>query len=272
MTLDPYALKIYIDGSSLKNPGGASGFAGRAEYPDNWNRLDEVLFSTGYESSTNNRMELLACVTAMEHVRDNVLGVQRVQIVTDSRYVHDNIPRAERWRHDQWKNQYGRPIENADLWQRFLSVRQKLRIRTDFVWLKGKKSPTLKAIDADAKSAAGKPWERDFGFRHGKVGRSKTKGGRTAAVLFPAKSQEGIIHVYRKNLVGDVDRVDFDLYEEAKRAFTGKFRAYADVRLGLELHRGHVYKVRFNDLPQYPQIELIIEEVAKTNLQPPTPE
>jgi hypothetical protein len=31
--------------------------------------------------------------------------------------------------------------------------------------------------------------------------------------------------------VGDVDRVDFDLYEEAKCAFTGKFRAYADVRL-----------------------------------------
>src|SRR3954464_8321034 len=137
MTLDPYALKIYIDGSSLKNPGGASGFAGRAEYPENWNRPDEVLFNPGYESSTNNRMELLACVTAMEYVRDNVLGVQRVQIVTDSRYVHDNIPRAERWRHDHWKNRYGRPIENAALWQRFLSVRQKLRIRTDFVWLKG---------------------------------------------------------------------------------------------------------------------------------------
>jgi ribonuclease HI len=156
MTLDPYALKIYIDGSSFKNPGGASGLAGRAEYPENWNRPDEVLFSAGYESSTNNRMELMACATAMEYVRDNVLGVQRIQIVTDPRYVHDNIPRAEQWRHDHWKNRYGRPIENAALWQRFLSVRQKLRIRTDFVCLKGKKSPTLKAIDSDAKSAAGK--------------------------------------------------------------------------------------------------------------------
>jgi ribonuclease HI len=154
MTLDPHALKIYIDGSSFKNPGGASGFAGRAEYPEDWNRIGETLFTVGYESSTNNRMELLACVTAMEHVRDNVTGVQRVQIVTDSRYVYDNIPRVEDWRRNSWKNQSGRPIENADLWQRFLSVRRKLRIRTDFVWLKGKKSPALKAIDSAAKSAA----------------------------------------------------------------------------------------------------------------------
>jgi ribonuclease HI len=165
MTLDPHALKIYIDGSSMKNPGGASGLAGRAEYPENWNRSDEVLFTVGYESSTNNRMELLACVTAMEYIRDNVLGVQRVQIVTDSRYVHDNIPRAVGWRRNEWKNQYDRPIENADLWQRFLSDRRKLRIRTDFVWSKGKKSPILKSVDSDAKAAARQHTERDLDSR-----------------------------------------------------------------------------------------------------------
>ena len=55
MTFDPHALKIYIDGSSFKNPGGASGFAGRAEYPDGWNRNDEVLFAVGYDGSTNTR-------------------------------------------------------------------------------------------------------------------------------------------------------------------------------------------------------------------------
>jgi len=263
MTLDPYALKIYIDGSSLKNPGGASGFAGRAEYPEDWNRPDEVLFSTGYKSSTNNRMELLACVTAMEHVRDNVLGVQRVQIVTDSRYVHDNIPRAERWRHDHWKNRYGRPIENDDLWQKFLSVRQKLRIRTDFIWLKGKKSPTLKAIDADAKGASRQPWERDFGFREGKVGRSKIRSGRTAAVLLPAAGQESVIHVYRKRLVNSVDCLDFDVWDNAVKAFTAKARAYADPSLGIDLHRGHIYQVRFNDDPHYPKIVTVVQEIRK---------
>jgi ribonuclease HI len=266
MTLDPHALKIYIDGSSFKNPGGASGFAGRAEYPESWNRADEVLFTLGYERSTNNRMELLACVTAMEHICENVVGVQRVQIVTDSRYVHDNIPRAEGWRDNDWENRYGRPIDNIDLWKRFLSVRRKLRIRTDVVRLKGKKSPILKAIDSDAKAAARQPWHRDHGFKEGKVGRSKVKGARTSAVLFPANGQEAIIHVYRKSMVKNVDKIDFDLHEEQQHRFVGKFRAYAELEIGLELHRGHAYRVRFNGDPHYPKIESIVGEVPKENL------
>jgi ribonuclease HI len=263
MTLDPHALKIYVDGSSFKNPGGASGFAGRAEYPESWNRKDEVLFTVGYESSTNNRMELLACITAMEHIRDNVLGVQRVQIVTDSRYVHDNVPRAEGWRRNDWKNLHGRPIENDDLWRRFLSVRRKLRVRTDFVRVKGKKSPILKAIDSDAKAAAHQPSECDFGFKEGKVGRSKVKGTRTSAALFPASGQEAIIHIYRTNMVKKVDKIDFDLYAEQNREFAGKFRAYAEGTIGADLHRGHIYRVCFNNDPHYPKIECIVGEVPK---------
>jgi ribonuclease HI len=266
MTLDPHALKIYIDGSSLKNPGGASGLAGRAEYPESWDREDEVLFTVGYQRSTNNRMELLACVTAMEHVRDNVLGVQRVQIVTDSKYVHGSIARAERWRHDGWTNAHGRPIENDELWQRFLALRKKLKVRTDFVWLKGKKSPILKSIDSDAKAAARQPWESDHGFHEGKVGRSKVKGKRTSAALFPAKGQQAIIHIYRTNLVSKVDKIDFDLYSEEKREFTGKFRAYSDAIVASDLHRGHFYRVRFNDDPAYPRIESIVEYLSKESL------
>jgi len=266
MSLDPHALKIYIDGSSFKNPGGGSGFAGRAEYPQDWNRPDELMFTVGYEQSTNNRMELMACITALEHVCENVLGVQRVQIVTDSLYVYDNIPRADHWRRDGWKNRYGRPIENSDLWQRFLSVRRRVKVRTDFVWQKGKKSPILKAIDSDAKAAARTPWERDYGFKEGKVGKSKMRHGRTAAQLFPAMSQSAIVHIYRKTLVSGIDRIDFDLYSEQARSFVGKFRAYADVTLGLNLHRGHAYRVWFNNDKNYPKIESIAEEIGKGTL------
>src|SRR4051794_17333894 len=109
MSLDPHALKSYIDGSSSKIPGGASGFAGRAEYPQGWNRAEEVLFTVGYEQSTNNRMELMACIRALQHVCETVLDVQRIQIVTDSLYVYNNIPREDCWRRDGWKNRYGRP-------------------------------------------------------------------------------------------------------------------------------------------------------------------
>lgn len=145
-----------------------------------------------------------------------------------------------------------------------------MKIRTDFVWSKGKKSPTLKAIDSDAKAAAHQPWKRDYGFREGKIGRSKVKQGRTAASLFVAKGQKAVVHAYRKVLVKGVDRIDFDLYDETKATFISKCRAYAELSLGVELQRGHVYKVRFNDVRQYPRIEVIIEEIPKQQLEPPT--
>ena len=107
------------------------------------------------------------------------------------------------------------------------------------------------------------PTERDYGFKEGKVGRSKVKGARTSAALFPANSQEATIHIYRKAMADNMDKIDFDLYEEHKREFTAKFRAYAQVSIGMELHRGQVYRVRFNGDPQYPKIESIVEEVPK---------
>jgi ribonuclease HI len=87
MSLDPHALKIYIDGSALRNPGGAGGVAAWIEFPMDWDRPDELLFQEGFQETTNNRMELLACIRAFEYVRDQGrgLGVERVQIVTDSR-------------------------------------------------------------------------------------------------------------------------------------------------------------------------------------------
>ena len=72
MSFDPHALKLYTDGSCRNNPGGESGYAVVAEYPSDWNRPDEVLLEIGYEASTNNRMELLAVVRAIEYVCDDI--------------------------------------------------------------------------------------------------------------------------------------------------------------------------------------------------------
>ncbi len=55
----PHALKIYIDGSALQNPGGAGGLAGIVVYPDDWNLPNEHIFEIGYQATTNQRMELL---------------------------------------------------------------------------------------------------------------------------------------------------------------------------------------------------------------------
>src|SRR4051812_34994232 len=105
MSLDPHSLKIYIDGSALKNPGGTGGVAAWLEFPIDWHMPDEELFAEGFHETTNQRMELLACIKAFKFVREQRYdsGVQRVQIVTDSKYVHDNFYRAERWKRDGWK-------------------------------------------------------------------------------------------------------------------------------------------------------------------------
>lgn len=97
---DPHALKLYIDGNSYRNPGGAGAIACVAHFPEAWNREDEIIFGEGFRETTNNRMELRACIEAFEYVakHGNALGVSRVIIVTDSMYVHENYNRADAWR------------------------------------------------------------------------------------------------------------------------------------------------------------------------------
>ena len=78
-------------------------------------------------------------------------------IVTDSLYIANNFRRVATWRANKWRNASGRPLENSDLWKRFLTVQAKVKVRTDIVWEKGKKSPTLKMVDRAAKEAGKSP-------------------------------------------------------------------------------------------------------------------
>jgi ribonuclease HI len=262
MSEDPRALKLYIDGNAYNNPGGAGGFACYAKYPESSNLPDEEIFREGFHETTNNRMELQACIGALEYVkhRGKTLGVERVQIVTDSLYVFDNQGRAIFWRKNAWKTFSGKPIENSDLWKRFLSVRAAAKVRTEIVWQKGKKSPILKSVDRAAKDAGKSPTRPDRGYRSGKVGRSKVKGG--ASTPFPANGQQARIHIYRSALIRKADhKVYFDVFDEQVASYVQKCTAYVSLALIAELHRGHSYRVRFNTEPKYPQIVEIIEHL-----------
>jgi ribonuclease HI len=266
MSFDSHALKLYVDGSCLRNPGGPSGFAIWVEYPVEWNRPDEFLEQVGFHESTNNRMELSACIWAHDWVRDNCMnmGINRVQIVTDSRYVHDYWHRVGYWRARGWGNANGRPIENADLWKRLLSIRARLRIRTDIEWTLGKKAPILRAVDKSAKSAARQPTKRDRGYSAGKVGRSLNQVSG-AATLFRAAGQLVIIRIYHATVIprslGD-NKIKFQLFSEARHGFFEKFMAYAQPAVACCLHRHHTYRVQFNEDPKYPIITAIIEEIT----------
>jgi ribonuclease HI len=269
MPPDPRAIHISTDGSCYKNPGGRSGCAAIVHYPDHLDREDEQIVDFGCEESSNNRMELLACICVLKWIRENKpwASVTRVQVFTDSRYVKENLIRAREWKKNDWRNQHGEPRENSDLWKQLLSAHGKTGIAVHFEWTLGKKSPVLRRVDKAAKAAAtrGGP-DIDRGYKPGAIARSMVGG---AATRFPAKGQSAVIRPYRKNLLGDCEeKIRFDIYCEDTQTYAESCYAFASTALAAELHRQHGYRVRFNDNPRYPQILEILGEVS---LLKPTP-
>lgn len=257
---DPRALKIYTDGSALKNPGGPGGIAAIIEYPEDFNREAEKIFKKGYYKTTNNRMELRACTEALIYIRRRVkeLKINYAIIVTDSLYVHDNNSRAIIWKKSQWRNKNGRPIENSDIWDDFLSSRQKVGIHVEIKWLKGKTIEIVKTVDKFAKEAAKNPTETDYGFQPGRVSRKKTLG-KIAATLFPANNQIVIIRIYRIQNRGigrkKEHKIYFDLFSEKDNSYISHHVAY--ISHMEDISRQHCYEACFNNNDNYPIIESI---------------
>ena len=118
---------IYTDGSSLGNPGpGGYGVV----IPSNGGPLE---LSAGYRRTTNNRMELLACIVGLEQLKKR----SSVALYSDSRYVVDGLTKgwAKKWRSNNWRKSNGEPALNVDLWKRLLSLCELHDVH--FVWVKG---------------------------------------------------------------------------------------------------------------------------------------
>ena len=264
MLLDPRAIHIYTDGSCYKNPGGSSGCAAIVHFPDHLGRQDERIVDFGCAESSNNRMELMACIKALRWVRENQpwSDVTRIQIVTDSTYVTDNISyRARGWKKNKWRNRFGKPMANDDLWDDLLAAHTKTGIRVDFVWQPCKKSPTGKIVDKAAKAAAQRGgMDVDRGYRPGAVCRSLVLSG--IAQSYPAKGQTDVIRPYAKKIMfrGE-NRISFNIFVDGTQTYEAKFYAFATPAMSTDLHRWHCYRVRFNDDPNYPRILERIEEV-----------
>jgi ribonuclease HI len=152
------ALNIYTDGSSYSRPrrGGIGiRFVTINEFG---NEMIEDHALPGHEGATNNEMELLAGIRALEMAADHekLHSVERVVIFTDSLYVSDNVDRAKfQWSRQKWLNRGGRPIENATLWKDLVHGIKKLSKRVDIEWIKGhSKDPHNKAVDKLAKQSA----------------------------------------------------------------------------------------------------------------------
>jgi ribonuclease HI len=116
-------LEIYTDGASRGNPGrGGYGIV------LNWNENRREI-SAGYRKTTNNRMELLAVIVALETLTREGL---HIKIYTDSKYVVDAV--EKKWVFGWVKKQF-KDKKNKDLWLRFLESYKKHSIQ--FIWVKG---------------------------------------------------------------------------------------------------------------------------------------
>ncbi len=252
---DPNAVKIYTDGSAMPNPGnGGVGIV--VVFPDDAEAAD-IEISEGYKLSTNNRMELKAVIRAFEWLQQNsgTYRFTRAIIITDSDYVHSNCGNVQYWKKDGWVNKDGKPYENTDLWNDFLRVQAKLKLRVDITWTKGKESDVLNRVDKLAKQGAKNPTLTDSGYNGGKFTAPRTPT-KKAATLYPGGDEQVLIRIYRSSIYGrnekQVYRLAFDLYDEESQSYVSKHMGYS--KTDFNLKRNTCFRVRFDGNQCYPLI------------------
>jgi len=119
--------KIYTDGACSGNPG-----------PGGWaaiilanNEIKEMFFGNE-KNTTNNQMELLAPIKAIEKFKKK----SEISIFTDSTYVRDGITIwIKQWEKNGWKNASKKPVKNKELWKKLKNLSSKHSIK--WIWVKG---------------------------------------------------------------------------------------------------------------------------------------
>ena len=120
-------IDIFTDGACSGNPG-PGGWGAVLRY----NGAEKEL-SGGEKETTNNRMELTACIEALTLLKEPC----EVELTTDSQYVVNGITKgwAESWRKNGWRKSDKKPALNSDLWELLLA--QCERHKVTFNWIKG---------------------------------------------------------------------------------------------------------------------------------------
>ena len=137
-------IKIYTDGSCIGNPG-KGGWAAIII-----NDKKKIEMKGSQENTTNNQMELLAPIKALNKIpRDS-----KIQIFTDSKYVKSGITEwIHNWKKNGWKTANKQPVKNKELWTELDLLTEKLEIK--WSWVKGHSTNKLNnEVDLLARQAA----------------------------------------------------------------------------------------------------------------------
>lgn len=124
-------MEVYTDGGCHGNPG-----------PGGWafvvRRGDNVVSKNGFERlTTNNRMELMAVISALEYLKSNGATMQKpIAIHTDSQYVKRGITEwIARWVANGWRTSGKKAVKNRDLWEYLLRLSGEFSI--EWKWVRG---------------------------------------------------------------------------------------------------------------------------------------
>ena len=144
MTSNENVVEIFTDGACSGNPGpGGWGAVLR------WNDHEKEL-SGGEANTTNNRMEVMAAISALESLKRGA----RVKLTTDSTYLRDGITKwIHGWKKNGWKTAAKKPVKNKDLWQRLETALEGHRVT--WHWVRGHVGhPENERADELARAAA----------------------------------------------------------------------------------------------------------------------
>ncbi len=141
-------VEIYTDGACSGNPG-PGGYGIILTYKRNKKEL-----SGGFIRTTNNRMELLAAIVALDALTEPC----EVTLYSDSRYLVDSVTKnwLQSWKKRNWIKADKSPVKNVDLWERYLAAQARHKIT--MVWVKGHAENEFNnRCDELARSAAAAP-------------------------------------------------------------------------------------------------------------------
>lgn len=147
---------IYTDGSCLGNPG-PGGYGAVIEYAEHRKEL-----AAGYRLTTNNRMEMLAAIKALDALKHPC----KVTLTSDSQYLKQGIESwIYNWKRNGWRTSNRKPVKNADLWQALDKAAERHTIAWE--WVKGHAGhPQNERCDELARTAAsGSDLLEDTGYQ-----------------------------------------------------------------------------------------------------------
>jgi ribonuclease HI len=119
-------IDIWTDGACSGNPG-----------PGGWGAVlrfgeTEKELSGGEKATTNNRMELMAAIEALNALK----RTSKVRLHTDSKYVMDGVTKwIHGWKKNGWKTADKKPVKNEDLWRKLDEAASRHEIK--WIWVKG---------------------------------------------------------------------------------------------------------------------------------------